>query len=123
MVVPVGALRKQTVTVEFGRKDDEGHDLISMASICGPVSGKNAMALLRYNTKMVHGAFAVQATPSGEMIVVQANQLADTADAAGPDPRADRRRLASGQGGRETRRQRPVLAGTRGAAALGRTHP
>lgn len=81
IVVPIGALRKQTVIVEFGRKDDEGHDLISMASICGPASEKNAMALLRYNTKMVHGAFAVRATPSGETIVVQANQLADTADA------------------------------------------
>lgn len=82
-VVPVGALRKQTVVVQFGRKDDEGHDLISMTSVCGPASEKNAMALLRYNTKMVHGAFAVQATPSGEMIVVQANQLADTADPLG----------------------------------------
>lgn len=80
VVVPVGALRKQTVLVEFGRKDDEGHDLISLTSICGPASEKNSMALLRYNTKMVHGAFAVQATPSGEMIVVQANQLASTAD-------------------------------------------
>ncbi len=80
IVVPIGTLRKQTVLVAFGRKDDEGHDLISMASICGPASEKNAMALLRYNTKMVHGAFAVQPTPSGEMIVVQANQLADTAD-------------------------------------------
>ena len=81
IVVPVGPLRKQTVTVQFGGKDDEGHELISIASICGPVSDKNAMALLRYNTKMVHGAFAVLATPAGEMIVVQANQLADTADA------------------------------------------
>ncbi|NLF71961.1 MAG: SPFH domain-containing protein [Candidatus Anammoximicrobium sp.] len=80
IVVPIGTLRKQTILVAFGRKDDEGHDLISMASICGPASEKNAMALLRYNTKMVHGAFAVQPTPSGEMIVVQANQLADTAD-------------------------------------------
>ena len=80
VVVPVGALRKQTVVVEFGRKDDEGHDLISLTSTCGPASEKNSMALLRYNTKMVHGAFAVQACPSGEMIVVQANQLADTAD-------------------------------------------
>ncbi|HPM81363.1 MAG TPA: SPFH domain-containing protein [Candidatus Anammoximicrobium sp.] len=80
IVVPIGALRKQTVTVQFGIKDDEGHDLISITSVCGPASDKNAMALLRYNTKMVHGAFAVQATPSGEMIVVQANRLADTAD-------------------------------------------
>jgi hypothetical protein len=30
---------------------------------------------------MVHGAFAIQSTTAGEMIVVQANQLADTADA------------------------------------------
>jgi hypothetical protein len=29
---------------------------------------------------MVHGAFAVQNTPAGEMIVVQANQLTDAAD-------------------------------------------
>jgi hypothetical protein len=38
------------------------------------------MTLLRYNTQMVHGAFAVSSSDSGEMIVVQANQLADTAD-------------------------------------------
>jgi membrane protease subunit (stomatin/prohibitin family) len=80
IVVPVGPLRKQTVSVQFGRRDDEGHELISISSICGPASDRNAMALLRYNTKMVHGAFAVLTTPSGEMIVVQANQLADTAD-------------------------------------------
>jgi hypothetical protein len=80
IVVPVGPLRKQTVTVQFGGQDDEGHSLISMTSICGPASERNAMALLRYNTKMVHGAFAVLPTPGGEMIVVQANQLADTAD-------------------------------------------
>jgi hypothetical protein len=80
IVVPVGPLRKQTVAVQFGGKDDEGHELISISSICGPASDRNAMALLRYNTKMVHGAFAVLPTPSGEMIVVQANQLADTAD-------------------------------------------
>ena len=38
------------------------------------------MTLLRYNTKMVHGAFAVKKSTAGELIVVQANQLADTAD-------------------------------------------
>jgi len=80
VTVPIGALRKQTVTVDFGGKDEEGHNVISYTSICGPVSEKNAMALLRYNMKMVHGAFAVQNTGSGEMVVVQANQLADTAD-------------------------------------------
>lgn len=80
IVVPVGPLRKQTVSVQFGGNDDEGHELLSISSICGPASDRNAMALLRYNTKMVHGAFAVLPTPAGEMIVVQANRLADTAD-------------------------------------------
>lgn len=80
LVVPIGALRKQTITVQFGVKDDEGHALIAVTSICGPASERNAMALLRYNTKMVYGAFAVMPTATGEMIVVQANLLADTAD-------------------------------------------
>jgi hypothetical protein len=38
------------------------------------------MALLRYNRQMPHGAFAIETSDAGEMIVVQANQLADTAD-------------------------------------------
>jgi len=78
--IPIGSLRKQTVTVDFDGKDEEGHNVISYTSICGQASEKNAMALLRYNMKMVHGAFAVQKTGSGEMVVVQANQLGDTAD-------------------------------------------
>jgi membrane protease subunit (stomatin/prohibitin family) len=81
IVVPINTLRKQTVTVNFGAKDDQGHSLISFVSTCGPSSDKNAMVLLKLNTQLVHGAFAVQATPSGDMIVVQANQLADTATA------------------------------------------
>ncbi len=78
--VPIGALRKQTVHVHFNAKDEEGDAIIAFSSTCGVFNERNAGALLRYNTKMVHGAFAVQNTPSGEMIVVQANQLADTAD-------------------------------------------
>lgn len=80
MIVPIGALRKQTVTVRFDRTDDNGHKLLAFSSVCGPASPNNALALLRYNTKMIHGAFAYEETPSGEMIVVQGNQMADTAD-------------------------------------------
>jgi hypothetical protein len=36
--------------------------------------------LLRFNQQMVHGTFAVKQTPSRDMVVTQANQLADTAD-------------------------------------------
>ncbi|MDP6443008.1 MAG: SPFH domain-containing protein [Pirellulaceae bacterium] len=80
ITVPIGSLRKQNVTVNFAAKDPDGHNLISYTSICGTASEGNAMALLRYNMQMVHGAFAVQKTGNGEFLVVQANQLADTAD-------------------------------------------
>ena len=80
VVVPIGSLRKQTVSVDFSLKDDSGHAVIGYASTCGPATEKNALMLLKYNTKMVHGAFAVQSTDSGDMVVIQANQLADTAD-------------------------------------------
>lgn len=79
--VPVGSLRKQTVTVNFAAKDPEGQAIIAYSSICGPASPENAMHLLKFNQQMVHGAFAVQNTPSGDMVVVQANQLGETADA------------------------------------------
>jgi len=81
VTVPIGSMRRQMVRVKFGVKDSEDLDLISFSSTCGPASEKNAMALLRYNMNTVHGAFAVQTTPAGEMVVIQANQLADTADA------------------------------------------
>ncbi len=80
MVVQIGSLRKQTVTVNFAAKDSEGDAVIAYSSVCGPASPQNAMLLLKFNQQMVHGAFAVHSTPSGDMVVVQANQLAETAD-------------------------------------------
>lgn len=80
ITVPIGTLRRQIVNVRFGGKDDEGHDVISYSSTCGPASGKIALQLLKYNSRMVHGAFAVQSTGSGDVVVVLANQLADTVD-------------------------------------------
>ena len=81
VVVPVGSLRQQKVLVRFADTDAEGNALVAFSSICGPASDKNAMALLRYNTRMVHGAFAVKETDAGDMIIVQANELADSLDA------------------------------------------
>jgi hypothetical protein len=80
VTVPISSLRKQTVHVRFDAQDEEGDSVIAFSSTCGAFNERNAAALLRYNTKMVHGAFAVQNTPAGEMIVVQANQLTDAAD-------------------------------------------
>ena len=54
---------------------------LAFGSVCGPASEKIALRLLKYNLQMIHGAFAVRTTDSGDVVVVQANQLADTADA------------------------------------------
>ena len=80
--VPVGPLRKQIVAVDFGRTDESGHAVVSFASSCGPASEKNAMALLRYNAQLVHGAFCVAPPAAGgaETLQVRANLLADTLD-------------------------------------------
>jgi membrane protease subunit (stomatin/prohibitin family) len=81
VVVPIGSLRKQTITIAFGGKDPEGHEVVRYRSICGPASPENAMALLKYNNQMVHGAFAVESTSAGDMMVVQASELARTLNA------------------------------------------
>lgn len=80
VTVSLESLRKQKVTVEFGRNDDAGHPIVAFWSVCGPAVEKNAMALLRYNTKMLHGAFAVRAVNGAEVIVLQANLMAETLD-------------------------------------------
>jgi len=81
IVVPVGSLRKQTVDVRFDQKDPEGHPLISYSSVCGPSTPENAMQLLKFNAQMVMGAFGVQSTESGDVVVVCASQLAATSTA------------------------------------------
>lgn len=80
ITVPVGSLRKQVVYVEFGQSDESGHPVVAYWSICGPASEKHAMTLLRYNTKMLHGAFAIRDVKGQPVIVLQANQLAETLD-------------------------------------------
>lgn len=79
ITVPLGPLRKQVVEVNFAAKDPSGHAIIQYRSTCGAATNQNALALLKYNSQLVHGAFAIAETPSGDMVVVAANQLADSA--------------------------------------------
>ena len=65
------------IAILFSRTDEQGHPIVCYQSTCGPVVEKNALALLRHNTRMVHGAFAVASVGGQEMIVVQANQLVE----------------------------------------------
>jgi len=80
ITVPIGPLRKQKINVAFDHTDEEGHAVIKFSSPCGPASDQNALVFLRFNAQTVHSAFAVEPTDAGEIIVVEANQLADTAD-------------------------------------------
>jgi hypothetical protein len=79
--IPVGPLRKQRVTVEFGQKDADGNAIVNYWSVCGPFLEKNAAALLQYNTSTIHGAFAVKGIADKQMVVLQTNQPADTISA------------------------------------------
>ncbi len=54
--------------------------MVAYWSICGPASPKNAMTLLKYNTQMLHGAFAVRPVGGADMVVLQSNHLAETID-------------------------------------------
>ena len=79
VTIPIGALRKQSVLIGFGRTDLDKNDIVQFSSVCGPSTPENAMQLLKLNTQMVHGAFAIQNMGAGEMVVVQASILASTA--------------------------------------------
>lgn len=80
ITVPTGPLRKQVVNVDFGRADEQGHAVVTCWSICGPVAERNAMALLRYNAGMLHGAFAVRNVQGTDSVVLQSNLMAETLD-------------------------------------------
>ena len=80
ITVKLSELRKQAVHVDFGRSDKDGHAMVTTWSICGPANERNAMTLLKYNTQMLHGAFAVRAVGGAEMVVLQSNHLAETLD-------------------------------------------
>ena len=80
ITIAVDTLRKQKVYVEFGAPDASGQAMVTYWSICGPVSQQNAVALLRYNTQIAHGAFAIKTIHGVDMVVLQSNQAAGTLD-------------------------------------------
>ncbi len=80
VTVAVGPMRKQRVSIRCDRQDASGSPMISCASVCGPASEEQAMRLLRQNRQMVHGAFAIEPSEAGEMVVLESNHLADMTD-------------------------------------------
>jgi len=80
LTVSLGPLRKQDVHIDFGGIDEAGHRLVSIWSTCGLVEPSSAMAYLRYNAQIIHGAFAVNSVDGADVLVIRGNLLADTAD-------------------------------------------
>lgn len=80
ITVPLQPLRKQRIVADFSQKDPSGNPIVAFWSICGPAVETNAMSLLRYNTTMLHGAFAVREIEGAPKIVLQANLVAETLD-------------------------------------------
>jgi membrane protease subunit (stomatin/prohibitin family) len=78
LTVPIGTLRKQRVHVGFDRTDEGGHPLVTIWSACGPVTERNSLTLLRFNSKLVYGAFAVRKSDDAEALVLTCNVLADS---------------------------------------------
>lgn len=80
--LPTEGDRTQQVHVFFDGKDDQGQDVITFLSICAPVDDRAAMTLLRANSGIFYGSYAVRKIKGQEYFVVTSSQLAPTADSA-----------------------------------------
>jgi uncharacterized protein YqfA (UPF0365 family) len=78
VTVPTGGDRKQVVEVRFGGTDDAGQEVVEYRSLCGDASEKTAMTFLKYNTRLHHGAFAVETIDDTDRIIVHAEHLASS---------------------------------------------
>ena len=76
-IVPLSSSRRQKVTLELDRKDNDGNRVLGIWSTCGTINPAAAMTVLRNNDAIVHGAFAVRRTPEGEVLVLRSNLIAD----------------------------------------------
>jgi hypothetical protein len=81
VTVPLASARRQRVTLELDRKDNDGNRVLGIWSACGTINPAAAMTVLRNNDSVVHGAFAVKRMADGEILVLRSNLLADLTDA------------------------------------------
>jgi hypothetical protein len=77
MVVPLRLDRRQAVYVGHGGTDPEGRSLLSLISVCGPASDRDARIVLKLNARSVEGHFAIKVLRGEEYFVVIQNVPAD----------------------------------------------
>jgi hypothetical protein len=73
LVVPLRLDRKQAVYVGPAGTDADGFAFLSLVSVCGPVNERDCRALLKLNSRIVEGHFAIRVLRGEEYFVVIEN--------------------------------------------------
>jgi hypothetical protein len=92
MVVPLELDRRQAVYIGYAGTDPERRPILSLVSICGPASDRDARILLKLNARVVEGHFAIKTLRGEDYFLVIQNLAAD--QAARIDARGLVRRIA-----------------------------
>ena len=78
MVVPLQLDRQQAVYAGLAGTDSEGRAILSLVSVCGPASDRDARILLKLNARRVEGYFAIKLLRGEEYFVVIQNLAAES---------------------------------------------
>jgi hypothetical protein len=81
LVVPLSLDRKQAVYLGPAGTDAEGRAIMGLISVCGPVNDRDCRTLLKLNSRIVDGHFAVRVLRGEEYFVVIENLAVDTIEA------------------------------------------
>jgi hypothetical protein len=79
MVVPLRLDRRQAVFAGYAGIDAERRPIVSLVSVCGPASDRDARALLKLNARIVDGHFAIKTLRGEDYFVVIQNLTAEHA--------------------------------------------
>lgn len=104
LTVPLHLDRKQAVYAGYAGTDPEGRSILSLVSVCGPASDRDARVLLKLNARAVEGHFAIRQLRGEEYFVVIENLPADLVERL--DPAGLIRRIAAIADGLEERLSR-----------------
>lgn len=78
LVVPLRLDRRQAVYIGPAGTDSEGRSIVSLVSVCGPVDERDCRGVLKLNSRIVEGRFAVRVLRGEEYFVVIENVAADS---------------------------------------------
>jgi hypothetical protein len=104
LTVPLALDRRQAVYAGYAGTDPEGRSILSLVSVCGPASDRDARILLKLNARTVEGHFAIRQLRGEEYFVVIENVPAESVERL--DPAGLVRRIAQIADGLEDRLSR-----------------